>query len=103
MSDIASLWLLFIVGFLINCSITKTFLYCSWQCFRHCGVQWTGLDVGRNTHGHRGLDWIGLGQSASGLVGLDLAKWTHVQLCNVHLHDVPQQHHVSDKTTRTYY
>jgi len=49
------------------------------------------------------VDWIGLGQSASGLVGLDLAKWTHVQLCNVHLHDVPQQHHVSDKTTRTYY
>jgi len=40
------------------------------------------LGVGRNTHGHRGLDWIGL-DWVSQLVDwvvLELAKWTHVQL-----------------------
>ena len=37
-------------------------------------VQWIGLDVGRNTHGHRGLDWIGLGQSAGGLGWIGFSK-----------------------------
>ena len=45
-------------------------LYCNWQCFRHCGVQWIGLNVGRNTHGHRGLDWIGpVSYSGLGWIG----------------------------------
>jgi len=50
--------------------------------FRHCGVQWIWLDVGRNTHGHRGLDWI---SQLVDWVGLDLAKWTNVQLWSDHI------------------
>jgi len=63
MSDIALLWLLFIVGYLINCTYSidneSIFLYCNRQCFRLRGIQWNGLDMGRNAYGHRGLDWIG--------------------------------------------
>jgi len=39
-----------------------------------------GLDVGRNTHGHRGTTWIGLDQSSSGLGWNGFSKLTHVQL-----------------------
>ena len=58
MSDIASLWLLFIVGFLINCSITKTF----------CVLQLTVFSPLRGT-----MDRIGCGSEYtwSSWIGLD--------------------------------
>jgi len=57
MSDIALLWLLFIVGYLINENIFVLQLTV-FSPLRGT-MDWIGLDVGRNTHGHRGLDWIG--------------------------------------------
>jgi len=45
------LWLLFIVGYLINCTLDwqrkHFFLYCNRQCLRHCG--------------YNGLDWMWVG------------------------------------------
>jgi len=51
------------------------------KLFSPPGIRRIGLDVGRNADIHRGSDWIGSVSEFVDWVGLDLAKWTHVQLC----------------------
>ena len=77
MSDIALLWLLFIVGYLINENICVLQLtVCS--PLRWIGLDWIGCGSEYTWSLWIGLDWV---SQLVDWVGLDLTKWTHVQLC----------------------
>ena len=69
MSDIALPWLLFNVDYLFNCTyeINNENIFC------------IATDNVFATAGYNGLDWMWVSQLVD-WVGLDLAKWTHVQL-----------------------
>jgi len=74
MSDIALLWLLFIVGYLINfTSITKTFCVLQLTVFfataGYNGLDWMWVGIHMVI-----VDWIGLGQSANGLGWIGFSK-----------------------------
>ena len=60
-----------------------------WWCFRRQNEHWIELDVGRNTHSYDGLDWVGSLNCMVelGWIGLNLAKWSHVQLCCACIND----------------
>jgi len=69
-----------LLGYLINCTYHTNYENTFVLQLAVFSPLWG--TTGRNTHGHRELDWIGLDWVSQlvNLVGLDLAKCTHVQL-----------------------